>query len=151
MKPTKYFPLLLVALLLAIGAISLGVYTPNDQPTDSTQDAATEVRILNFHATHRCATCLKIEKLAKASLSELKSAGYKAGYFKYSLLDVTKEKKLAKQYEAFGTALVVHALKNGKTVYKKDFTQDAFMMASDAGKFKSKFKGHLKTAYKKLK
>ncbi len=151
MFKTKTLPLVIVAALVIVGALSLGFYNPSDATTDSAADNVTQVQILNFHATHRCATCVKIEKLARASVAELKKDGVQSDAIKYKLLDVTKEQAMAKKYEAFGTALHVVAFKSGKRVYHADFTEKAFMLASDATGFKSKFKRHLKTAYQKIK
>ena len=94
------------------------------------------VEVIQFHSDHRCMTCLKIEKLTKATL-----AAYFADVpFVLVNVDDKKNAQKAEAFEATGTALYLY---NPKTRKKKDLTDFAFMKASDEKKFEAELKKHI--------
>ena len=107
----------------------------SDAQTDGKQDITTPVpiQVIQFHATHRCETCLKIEKLARQILSD----HFAAIPFKLVNVDDRQNAKMAEEFEATGTALFLYNPKTGK---KKDLTKFAFMNAWDDKKFEAEFK-----------
>jgi hypothetical protein len=109
----------------------------NSEAQQSTKKvAASTIQVIQFHSEHRCVTCLKIEKLTRITLTN---------YFPsipFSLVNVEdkKNKKMAEQFEATGTALYLYNPKTGK---KKDLTDFAFMKAGNEKLFDAGLKKHI--------
>jgi hypothetical protein len=102
---------------------------------NSNQTTAT-IQVLQFHLEHRCVTCLKIEKLTRATLTN---------YFPsipFSLVNVEEKKneKMAEEFEATGSALFLYNPKTGK---KKNLTEFAFMKAGNEKLFDTELKKYI--------
>jgi hypothetical protein len=93
------------------------------------------VQVLQFHSDHRCKTCLKIESLTGEALKAFPDVP-----LRLVNVDDKANAKVAEQFEATGTALVLYDGKRGK---KMDLTDFAFMNASNDEKFVSTLKKHL--------
>lgn len=129
-KPTdmkyKYIIVIVAALVLSL-TLSVGrAQTKSPQP-------AASIEMVQFHLEHRCATCLKIEKLTRATL---------ASYFRdvpFLLVNVEKKEnqKMAEQFGAFGSALYLYNPKTGK---KKNLTEFAFLKADNEALFTAELK-----------
>jgi hypothetical protein len=94
------------------------------------------IEVIQFHSEHRCATCLKIEKLTKATLS----SSFPGMPFILVNVDDKKNSKKAEQFQAAGTALFLY---NPKTGDKKDLTEFAFLKAGDEKKFEEGLKKYI--------
>lgn len=92
-----------------------------------------DVVVIQFHNENRCKTCMNIERLSKASISE---------GVDFQLLNVedSTNEAAAEFFEASGTALFLY---NPKTKDKKDLTDFAFMNANDEEKFTSELKSEI--------
>jgi hypothetical protein len=116
-----------VALCLVLFAAPvLRAQTKNALPPAQTE-------VIQFHLEHRCATCLKIEKMTRATL---------ASYFKdvpFALVNVEKKEneKLAGDFGVYGTALFLYNPATGK---KKDLTEFAFLKAGNEALFTAELK-----------
>ena len=91
------------------------------------------IEMIQFHSEHRCMTCLKIEKLTRATLSN----SFKTLPFRLVNVEEKKNEKMAEQFQATGTALFLFNSKTGK---KKDLTEFAFMKAGDEKVFEAELK-----------
>lgn len=91
------------------------------------------IEVIQFHSEHRCVTCLKIEKLTKATLKK----SFPAIGFKLYNVDDKAIEKIAEKFEAAGTALYLYNPATGK---KKDLTDFAFMKAGDDKRFEADLK-----------
>jgi phosphoribosylanthranilate isomerase len=89
--------------------------------------------VIQFHSEHRCVTCVKIEKLTRATLAKT----YPAIPFRLINADDKKNAKIAEQFEATGTALFLYNAKTGK---KKNLTEFAFMKAGNETAFDAELK-----------
>lgn len=89
--------------------------------------------MIQFHSGHRCVTCIKIEKLTRATLAK----SYPAVTFTLVNVDDRKNEKKAQQFEASGTALFLYNPKTGK---KKDLTEFAFLKAGNESAFDAELK-----------
>ncbi|HEY1115955.1 MAG TPA: nitrophenyl compound nitroreductase subunit ArsF family protein [Chitinophagaceae bacterium] len=94
---------------------------------------AAKTEVLQFHLEHRCATCLKIEKLTRATL---------ASYFKdvpFTLVNVEKKEngKMAEQFGVYGTALFLYNPATGK---KNNLTELAFLKVGNEAMFTAELK-----------
>jgi len=89
--------------------------TKSDKTIDMTKST-----LLYFHSNYRCATCLAVEKVAKASLAEIDST------LSFYAIDISAEenKELAKKYGVSGQSLLL--VKGDKSI---NMTNDAFMYA----------------------
>lgn len=87
-------------------------------------------RVLSFHTTSRCPTCLAIEKLVSETVfSEFKDE-LENGQLKLFILngDLAENQPAAEAYHAYGSALFVSSGKGDNTEVS-DLTNDAFRFA----------------------
>lgn len=91
------------------------------------------VEVIQFHSEHRCATCLKIEKLTKETLEKYFSE------ISFRLINVedSANNEISEQFEAFGTSLYLY---NKNTGQKKSLTDFAFMNAHNEEKYETELK-----------
>ena len=101
------------------------------------------IEVIQFHSEHRCMTCLKIEKLSRATLTNY----FSTIPFKLVNVDEDKNAKLAEQFEATGTALFLFDPKTGR---KKDLTDFAFIKAGNEKSFDLELKKHIENFQKGL-
>lgn len=104
------------------------------------------IEVIDFHTTHRCKTCLAIEKAAKNVLETTFAKELQAGIIVFKTVNVDEEAnaKLAEKYQASGSALFVHNSTTGNAV---DLTDFAFMyVMSNENKFKEGFKAEVQKA-----
>lgn len=123
--------------IIAIVAV-LGILLTSSAVQAQSKNAQppSNVEMIQFHLEHRCVTCLRIEKLTKATL---------ATYFKdvpFSLVNVEKKEneKKAKEFQAYGTALYLYNPKSGE---KKNLTQFAFLKAGNEEAFTAELKKYI--------
>ncbi|WP_020569796.1 nitrophenyl compound nitroreductase subunit ArsF family protein [Neolewinella persica] len=124
------------------------------QPQDkdgpiATTETGSKIEIIDFHTTHRCQTCLKIED----STNKLLQADFKkemdAGTITFRVVNIDDEAnyKMAERFQAAGTALFINVVRNGEEQHI-DLTDFAFMKAYDdefANELKAKIEAQLKT------
>jgi transglutaminase/protease-like cytokinesis protein 3 len=87
------------------------------------------VELYLFHATHRCPTCITIEECVDAALKTSFQTQVQSGVVRKINIDADDEKnaKICEKYEAFGTALFVTRIFQGRET-KTDLTAQAFKM-----------------------
>ena len=103
------------------------------QPVEQTSKLQTDmVQVLDFHTTHRCATCNAIEKRSKNALDEYFKTEMDNGTITFETINVDKKENLAisEEFEAFGTSLFLNIIKDGKSE-KIDLTDFAFTYARE--------------------
>lgn len=105
---------------------------------ESISDNTSDTKVIYFHFSRRCITCMSVEKTAKNTVQDL-------GDEKTNFLSLNLEKKgiaeIAKKYGVGGQALIV--VKNGKIV---NLTNYAFMNAkTKPEKLKEKIINTIKT------
>ncbi len=104
------------------------------------------LEVIDFHTTHRCKTCLAIEKAAKEVLDANFAPAMKSGKITFKTVNVDEEAnaKIAEKFGAFGSTLVIY---NPKTDSFADMTDFAFSYAvGDVAKFKNGFKAAVQKA-----
>lgn len=121
------------SIMIIVAALGLQLTTSVSQAQTKNPQPSADIEMVQFHLEHRCVTCLKIEKLTKATL---------ATYFKnvpFSLVNVEKKEneKMVKQFQAYGTALFLY---NPTTGAKKNLTQFAFLKAGNEELFTQELK-----------
>jgi hypothetical protein len=109
-----------------------------------------QVEVIDFHSTHRCVTCLAIEKVAKSVVETDFATELKAGKIVFKTVDVddANNAKLAEKFEASGTALFVY---NAKTGQAFDLTDAGFSYAkNDEAKLREVIKTNIRNNLSKL-
>ncbi len=83
-----------------------------------------------FHATHRCPTCIAIDECVDLALKSSFQAQVQNGVVRKTEINADDEKnaEICEKYEAFGTALFVTRLFQGKETIT-DLTAQAFKLA----------------------
>lgn len=89
--------------------------------------SAPKLKIVYFHAEHRCATCISIEDNTNKTLNTYFSNQLKSGEITFVSLDVSEKKNepLVEKYEAGGSSLFLTRV-SGKKEQTTDFTNFAF-------------------------
>jgi len=109
-----------------------------------------KLKIVYFHAVHRCPTCISIEDNTKKTLNTYFANQLKDGTITLQVLNVEEEKnqKLVEKYKAEGSSLYLTRI-NGKNENTTDFTNFAFSYSrNQADKFIAGLKAEIE---KKLK
>jgi DUF4097 and DUF4098 domain-containing protein YvlB len=114
-------------------ALIASITITNTKARTSKQTAASSIQVIQFHSEHRCFTCLKIEKLTRATLAK----SFPSIPFKLYNVDDKANAKIAEQFEATGTALFLYNPQTGK---KKDLSDFAFMKAGNEAAFDAELK-----------
>lgn len=109
--------------------------------TMATNEQGKRIEVIDFHTTHRCKTCLKIEDNTKKLLQSQFGQEMKEGRIKFFTVNIDEEKNaaLAERFEAAGTSLFLNVVRNGKE-HHIDLTNWAFMKAFEEEEFASELK-----------
>ena len=123
-----------------------GISQTEEQSTVVTNN---QVQVIDFHSTHRCATCNAIEKRTKEALNEYFKKEMDNGTVTFQTINVDKKEndEITEEFEAYGTSLFINIVKEGKSE-KVNLTDFAFTYArSDDDSFE---KGLVKEMNKAL-
>lgn len=118
--------------------------------TITTTDASSRIEVVDFHTTHRCKTCLKIEDNTQKLLQSAFGKEMEKGTLIFLTVNIDQEENydLAERFEVAGTSLFINVIKNGQEQHI-DLTNFAFMKAFNEEEFskelKSQIDEHLKT------
>jgi hypothetical protein len=105
----------------------------NAQTDEQTSKPQTNmVQVVDFHSTHRCATCNAIEQKTKEALNEYYKTEMENGTVTFQAINVDKKENLeiSEEFQAYGTSLYLNIVKDGKSE-KIDLTDFAFTYARD--------------------
>ena len=102
------------------------------------------IKVYYFHSTHRCRTCVAVEKETKKALNELYPEKIKSGAITFQSvnMDEAKGEELADKMQISGQTLIF--VQTNKTV---NLTNEGFMYAVTNPK---KLKAKIKTTVEKL-
>lgn len=91
------------------------------------------VEVLYFHGKQRCATCIAIEKNAKAAIEAAFADELKNGTVVFRTIDISKAENeaIADKYEVTWSSLFVSKWKDGKEI-KENMTEYSFANARTA-------------------
>lgn len=86
-----------------------------------------KLKLVYFHAEHRCPTCLSIEENTKKTLNTYFADKLKSGVITFVSLDVSEKENeaMVEKYEADGSSLFLTRV-NGNKEKTTDFTNFAF-------------------------
>ena len=95
-----------------------------------------KVKVIYFHGTHRCPTCLAIEDLTRKTLDKYYRSQMEKGLITFSAINIDEKqnKKIAEDYEVYGSSLFLVKMMNGKE-NRNNLTDFAFTNARNDAKF----------------
>lgn len=110
----------ILGLVLLLGSVSVFVQASKGTST-STEVQSSTVKVFYFYGTHRCATCMAVEKVSKEAV-----AAYEGTTVPFTSVNVDKDenKALIEQYNIQGQTLLI--VGPDKTI---NLTNFAFMNA----------------------
>lgn len=112
-------------LTLMIGLISCN---GDDATTaNAAEPVKDHVEVIYFHGKQRCATCMAIEKEAKAVVEQQFANDVKNGKVVFRTIDISdpKNESLANKYEVSWSSLYLTTFKNGKET-RQNLTEFGF-------------------------
>lgn len=116
----------IMSMIFSIGMISAqSSVKVNPSGQESMQDAK-EIKVVYFHFSRRCATCIAVEEVSKATLEELYPGQMKDGTVKFITVDLDDEEgmKTGEEYEVNSQSLIIFSGDK-----KTDLTTKGFMYA----------------------
>lgn len=130
------------AVSTTLAAATNSLYTPS---------AGDKIEVIDFHTTHRCQTCLKIENNTKALLASDFSQEMDKGQITFRTVNVDEEANfdMAEHFGAAGSALYLNVVKDGQQQHF-DLTDFAFMKAFDEAAFSTELKATIQEKLKML-
>jgi len=139
---------------LTILLFSLMISSCNGQDkskTNTIDQSISKIEVIDFHSTHRCMTCNAIEASTKYTLDTYFSNELKEGKITFQVINVDKveNEKIAKKFEASGTALFLNVINEGKET-QFDLTEFAFMKGNEQEEFSKELKIKLENELKNL-
>ncbi len=126
--------------------------------TGKAQDKSSEnqakqnsIEVIDFHSTNRCMTCKAIEANTKYTLDTYFADELKSGKIVFKIINVDEKEneKIAEKFEAYGTALFLNVIHDGKEK-QIDLTNFAFMNGNDQKAFSSALKETIAIQLKNL-
>jgi CRISPR/Cas system CMR subunit Cmr4 (Cas7 group RAMP superfamily) len=109
------------------------------------------VEIFDFHSTHRCVTCNTIERRTREVIEKHFAQELNAGkiVFRTVNVDESANAALAKEFQAYGTALFIRTTVNGKKE-TTNLTEFAFMNVNKKdGSFQQRMQNEIRKALSK--
>lgn len=123
----------ILLLTICLGVIACGNSNAKGNKTAEKQTEKDRVEVLYFHGKQRCATCMAIEKNAKAAIEAAFADELKNGTVVFRTIDISKSENeaIADKYEVTWSSLFVTKWKGGKES-KENLTEYAFANARTA-------------------
>jgi hypothetical protein len=108
----------------------------NDNKADSTQEPEVTVTAYYFHRSHRCRTCLAIERNAHDAIKWYYSKELERGKLRFIPLDMedSENQHFVKDYQLYTSSLVLVKSRNGKQE-KWENLQEVWLLVRDMEKF----------------
>ena len=94
------------------------------------------VEVLCFHSKQRCATCIALEKNARAAIDSAFADRLADGTLSFRIIDISKPENeaIAEKYQVTWSSLYIVIHKNGQEK-AENMTEFAFLNARDSGRF----------------
>ena len=120
-------------LFYTFSTLVLLLFSACNNETQTTKQISTEksddrIEVIQFHSEHRCKTCNQIEAYTKETLEQY----FSDMPFRLINVDLKENYDIAEEFEATGTALIIHDPINDEYI---DLTDFAFMNAGNKEKF----------------
>lgn len=123
----------ILLLTICLGVFACGNSNAKGNKTAEKKAEKDRVEVLYFHGKQRCATCLAIEKNAKAAVEAAFADEMKNGTVVFKTIDLSKSENeaIADKYEVTWSSLFITKWKGGKES-KENLTEYAFANARTA-------------------
>ena len=118
MKKTIIIPALLLFSIFAIGC--------ENQPLSlmETKQKVDRIEIIDFHSTRRCASCMGMERNAKATLEKYFKKELESRKITFQTINVEESNPqtatLVQKYQATGSSLFINVIQNGEDHIEQD-------------------------------
>jgi hypothetical protein len=139
------WPILCLILLFLVlpGFYQYTVEKPGEKNAgESAAPNSSLVKVYYFHTTHRCASCMKIEKLTTTSVKTNFKKELTDGALTFDLINLDKKEyeHFVKKYSLYTKSVVLSKVVNGKEVEWKNLEKVWLLLRSP-----EKFKEYIKT------
>lgn len=123
----------ILLLTICLGAFACGNSNAKGNKTAEKKAEKDRVEVIYFHGKQRCATCMAIEKNAKAAVEAAFAEELKNGTVVFRTIDISKAENeaIADKYEVTWSSLFVSKWKDGKES-KENLTEYSFANARTA-------------------
>ncbi|MDE3743444.1 nitrophenyl compound nitroreductase subunit ArsF family protein [Maribacter polysaccharolyticus] len=140
-----------VATILAISCMLTSCKEQEKNNTQTVEQTASKIEMVDFHSTHRCMTCKAIEANTEYTLKTYFAKELNENKITFQVINVDEKENgaIAEKFEASGTSLFLNVVKNGKET-PMDLTDFAFMKGIDQEAFSKDLKAKIDTALEKL-
>lgn len=140
----------IIYLMSTVLLFSCGQSNGEKQQVSSNESTKNHIAVYDFHTTHRCETCLAIEKATLKTLNKNFKSQLDDETITFTLINADEKENqvLAEEYAAFGTTLAITIFKDDKKEII-DITNWAFD-AVHGDNFESELTHKLHDASKKL-
>lgn len=107
----------IILLLSTVLFFSCGQSNEESKTTSIKELNKDHIAVYDFHTTHRCETCLAIEKATKETLNKNFKSQLDDQTITFTLInaDATENHDLAEEYAAYGTTLAITIIKDGES------------------------------------
>lgn len=131
-----------ICLLLFVFILPVSSCRGTDEGTKTnTNSPATGIKVVYFHMTHRCATCMAVENVSRSFINNEYASMIEEGTLAYEVYNIEDEegKQVASSYNISGQALIIV---NGDEII--NLTNQGFLNArTNPDKFRDILKGEI--------
>lgn len=117
------------AVILLLLFLSLNIFAQKGSDTIIANNPKNlKLKVLYFHVTNRCNTCISIEKYVRQTIDSNFANQLELGIIDLYVLncDLPENQELVKKYEAYGATLAITPYINGKEGKSEDLSNWAF-------------------------
>ncbi len=140
----------IIASLIIFSFILISCNKENKTKIDSNDLNTDRIEVLEFYGKHRCTSCINIEHNTKETLKKFFKNEIENKQIVYKMIqwDDPKNDDLVNKYEAAGTSLIIHRVKDGKE-FIHDISDFAFKENENINMFVEKLQRVLKLQLEK--
>lgn len=108
-----------------------------------------KVKVIYFHSTHRCPTCIAIETTTRKTLDKYFRTEMEKGLISFSVINIDDKvnRKIAEDYQVYGSSLFLVQMLNGRE-NKNNLTDFAFTKVRNETEFMTELKTRIEQLLK---
>ncbi len=150
-KKTSNMAQFTILLFFALSILLFSCKEKVEEKQSTVTSTISKIEVIDFHSTHRCVTCKAIESNAKYTVETYFADEQKRGIVIFKTINVDDDKNyaIAERFQAYGTALFLNVIKDGKETHI-DLTDFGFSKAKNQEKFSIELKIKIENELKKL-
>jgi len=140
-----------LAIISVLLIISLNIFAQKSNDTIiSNNPQNLKLKVLYFHITNRCNTCISIEKYVRQTIDSNFANQLELGIIDLYVTncDLPENQELVKKYEAYGATLAITPYINGKEGKSEDLSNWAFQKVHKPEVFMEELKSKINESIK---